>query len=402
MTALVYILLVITEYRGQVVFNGVPVPGATVTVTHGEKKFTAITDSMGSYIFPDLPEGPWAIEIEMQGFVPLKGDTSTFIWELKMLPVEQIKAESAHNEPAAPAAPAPLTAANTSATRTPAGAARRQSGFQRTEVIESNNRNNGSPAPQPSAEAPSSAFANVSQEELNQRAADGLLINGSVNNGAASPFGQSAGFGNNRRIVRPLYTGGIGVIVDNSALDARAFSLTGQDTPKPAYNRFTGSFNFGGPLKIPGLIKNNGPNFFAGYQRIQNRNAVTATGRMPTSLERNGDFSQSLTALGQPVTITDPLTGLPFNANIIPAQRISPQAQSLLTYFPLPNFNGNARYNYQIPVINAMRSDSVQTNVNKALNQRNQLFGNFFTGAAAGVDFAGFLLGIPDAIEIAF
>ena len=44
MTVLVYILLVITEYRGQVVFNGVPVPGATVTVTQGEKKFKAITE----------------------------------------------------------------------------------------------------------------------------------------------------------------------------------------------------------------------------------------------------------------------------------------------------------------------------------------------------------------------
>src|SRR3989441_6180995 len=369
MTVLVYILLVITEYRGQVVFNGVPVPGATVTVTQGEKKFTAITDSMGAYVFPDLPEGTWAIEIEMQGFVPLKGATSTSTWELKMLPVEEIKAESAHNEPAAPA-PAPATAAaNTSATRAPVGAARRQSGFQRTEVIESNNGNNGSPAPQPGAPGPASAFANVSQDELNQRAADGLLINGSVNNGAASPFGQLGGFGNNRRGVRPLYTGGIGLIVDNSSLDARSFSLTGQNTPKPAYNRFTGSFNFGGSLKIPGLIKNNGPNFFAGYQRIQNRNAVTATGRMPTSLERNGDFS--------PVTITDPLTGSPFNANIIPPERISRQAQSLLTYFPLPNFNGNSRYNYQIPLINALHSDSLQTNVNKAINQKNQVFGNF-------------------------
>src|SRR5207244_4628201 len=101
------------------------------------------------------------------------------------------------------------------------------------------------------------------------------------------------------------------------------------------------------------------------------------TGRMPTSLERNRDFSRGLTARGQPVTITDPLTGLPFNANIIPPQRISPQAQSLLTYFPLPNFNGNARYNYQIPVINATHSDSLQTNLNKAIGQRNQLFGNF-------------------------
>ena len=104
MTVLLYILLVITEYRGQVVFNGVPVPGATVTLTQGEKKFTAVTDPMGAYVFPDLPEGTWAIEIEMQGFVPLKGDTSTSTWELKMLPVEEIKAESAHSEPATPAA----------------------------------------------------------------------------------------------------------------------------------------------------------------------------------------------------------------------------------------------------------------------------------------------------------
>src|SRR5205085_1178034 len=108
-----------------------------------------------------------------------------------------------------------------------------------------------------------------------------------------------------------------------------------------------------------------------------NRNAVTTTGRMPTSLERNGDFSQSLSALGQPVTITDPLTGLPFNANIIPRQRISPQARSLLTYFPLPNFNGNARYNYQIPVINTIHTNSLQTNINKANNHKNQLLVNF-------------------------
>src|SRR5207244_13192241 len=100
---LLYIFLFITEYRGQVVFNGVPVPGATVTATQGEKKFTAITDPMGAYVFPDLPEGTWAIEIEMQGFVPLKGDTSTSTWELKMLPVGEIKAESAHSYPATPA-----------------------------------------------------------------------------------------------------------------------------------------------------------------------------------------------------------------------------------------------------------------------------------------------------------
>jgi hypothetical protein len=385
------------------------VPGATVTATQGEKKLVAITDPMGAYVFPDLPEGTWPLEIEMLGFAKLQGDTSTSVWELKMLPIEEIKAavplEVAHSEPAAPA-PAPAAPAPAPANaKPPAAAATRQTGFQRTEVNQAGNT--GSTA-QPSTEAPatSSAFANASQDELNQRAADGLLINGSVNNGAASPFAQLGGFGNNRRGLRPLYNGGFGLIIDNSSLDARSFSLTGQNTPKPAYNRITGSFNFGGPLKIPGWINNNGPNFFVGYQRIQNRNAVTATGRMPTSLERGGDFSESLSALGQPVTVIDPLDGLPFNANIVSAGRISPQAQSLLTYFPLPNFNGNARYNYQIPIINAMHSDSLQTNLNKAISQKNQLFGNFAMQStrSGGQNIFGFLdntrsLGITTAIN---
>ena len=226
-------------------------------------------------------------------------------------------------------------------------------------------------------EAPSQsgAFANLSQEDLNQRAADGFLINGTVNNGAASPFAQLARIGNNLR-GRPLYNGGASVIVDNSALDARPYSLTGQDTPRQSYNRLTGSFNIGGPLRIPGLVRNNAPTFFFGYQRLQNRNATTGTGRMPTALERSGDFSQTLNPLGQPVQIIDPLTGSPFAGNLIPQNRISPQARALLNLFPLPNFNDNARYNYQIPLIDAMHQDGLQGRLNKAINPRNQIAGN--------------------------
>src|SRR5207249_6015757 len=112
--------------------------------------------------------------------------------------------------------------------------------FQRAEVRETARPAGAAPAANDPPQT--SAFANLSQDDLNQRAADGFLINGSVNNGAASPFAQLAGFGNNRR-GRPLYTGGASVVVDNSALDARAYSLTGQDTPKPSYNRFPGGFN---------------------------------------------------------------------------------------------------------------------------------------------------------------
>jgi hypothetical protein len=234
---------------------------------------------------------------------------------------------------------------------------------------------NATAAPANNAAPQSSAFANLSQEELNQRAADGLTVNGTVNNGAASPFAQLQRIGNNLR-GRPLYTGNASVVVDNSALDAQSYSLTGQATPKPAYNRFTGSFNFGGPLKFPGLSRNNAPQFFLGYQRIQNRNANTQPGRMPTAAERSGDFSQSLTPLGQPVTIIDPATGQPFTGNIIPQDRISPQARALASLFPLPNFTNDARYNYQIPLIDSSHSDALQGRLNKVVNNKNQVAGN--------------------------
>ena len=173
-----------------------------------------------------------------------------------------------------------------------------------------------------------------------------------------SPFAQLAGFGNNRRGLRSLYNGGFAAVVDNSALDAHPFSLNGADTSRPSYNRGTYSFNYGGPIKIPGLIKNNGPNFFVGLQRLQNRSADVRTGRMPTQAERNGDLSQS--------------SGI-----VLSPDQISPQSRSLLAYFPLPNFLGNPLYNYQIPVVNVTHQDSVQARVNKAINQRNQVFGDF-------------------------
>src|SRR6185436_7087233 len=151
---------------------GVPVPGVTVTAVRGDKKLVAITNPQGAYSFPDLQDGSWTIEVEMLGFTPamqevvIMPDAPMHQWELKMLAFDEIHAEVIRT-------PAQRTQVNASK----AAAA---------EAVQANN-------PQPSG-----AFANLSAEDLNQRAADGLLINGSVNNGAASPFAQLPGFGNNR------------------------------------------------------------------------------------------------------------------------------------------------------------------------------------------------------------
>jgi hypothetical protein len=211
---------------------------------------------------------------------------------------------------------------------------------------------------------------NLNGDDLRQRAADGLLINGTASNSASSTFGLNRSFGNNRGIIRSLYSGTAGLTFGNSALDARPYSLAGIHTAKPDYSQIQGTFSYGGPLKIPHLIRN-GPNFYIGYQFNRNRNAQTQSGLMPTAAEREGDLSQ---ASGQ---IFDPSTQLPFEGNRIPQDRISLQAKSLLRLMPMPNFTGSALYNYQTSLNGKTNSDIAFGNLRKAYGKKDQLSGTF-------------------------
>ena len=65
-----------SEYRGQVTFGGLPVPGATVKATQGTRQFSTITDQEGLYSFPDLADGAWTIQVEMTGFASLKQEVA--------------------------------------------------------------------------------------------------------------------------------------------------------------------------------------------------------------------------------------------------------------------------------------------------------------------------------------
>ena len=354
-----------SEHHGTVKYGGLPLPGATVTAKpmnakEGDKTFGAISDLEGHYSFPDLPDEMWTIQVEMPLFataqqeVTVGAGAAAADWDLKLLPAQEISAIVTPAPPRLQVAETPATATNpTAAVPKPArngkaapAPTNTATAFQRTDLNAAPARtNNDTPAPAADT-APQDTSA------LSQRAADGLLINGSVNNGASSPFAQLQAFGNNRRGVRSLYNGSLGFSLDNSTLDARSFSLTGQDTPKPGFNRFTGLASFGGPLKIPGLLKRNGPNFTVNYQWLHNRNASTQTGLMPTAAQRAGD-----------------LPGF-----TVPLSQISPQALALLSLYPLPNFTGSTRYNYQIPLISGQHQDSVQGRMNKQV-KKNQYSG---------------------------
>jgi hypothetical protein len=374
-----------SEYHGQVTFGGLPVPGAMVTATQGSKQFAINTDQQGLYSIPDLADGNWTIEIQMTGFSAVKQDVvigpnlPAAKWELKLLPLDQIKAEIVGARHGVPLPPVPgagkaevapgLSPARSDATKKEVTAATDNAGLK-----------------------PGATKAETPDDELNQRAADGFLINGSVINGAASPFAQAFAFGNNRNGGRGLYNGGIGLIFDNSALDARPFSLSGQNTPKPGYNRITGVLTLGGPLKIPHILPR-GPNFFVGYQWTRYVNDTTQSALVPDSAERGGDFSQALNALGQPVQIFNPATGLPFSGSMILPTQISSQARALLNFYPLPSFSGDPRYNYQIPISDTTHQDALQSRFDKTLNLKNQLFGGlaFQSTRTASPNLFGFL-----------
>jgi len=386
--------LAAAEHHGQVKFAGVPVPGATVTAVQGEKKLVTITDAMGNYSFPDLSDGVWTIQVEMLCFsaerrdVTIAAEGNAAEWELKLLPLKEIKAETGM--------PAVSEAASKPQSGVSAGAkdanklrglqveprkaeqaqppgANAQGSFQRAELnAAAADASVGAAA----TDRDSRAFSGQSADELVQRASDGFLINGSANNSASSPFAQRPAFGNMRKGMRSLYNGNFGLVLDNSALDARSYSFTGQNTAKPSYNPLLGSASFGGPLRIPHLITN-GPMFVVTYQFARNRNATTQPGRMPTQAERNGDFSQTLNSLGQPVQIFDPATGVQFPGNVVPKDRISPQAKALLDLYPPAMVAGSDRYNYQIPIVGTSHQDGIQSRLSRTIGRNNYLSGGF-------------------------
>ena len=342
-------------------FGTLPVPGATVTAQQGDKKLTVLTDAQGAYKFPDLADGAWKMQVEMRGFAPAQRDVQVpgpAEWSLTMLPMAEIAGQGPTAE--VRVAEAPKVEIKRPANVAAPAANNTTTAFQRTDVTTTN--------------APSIATAAESSPELTQRAADGFLINGSVNNAASSPFSQNAAFGNNRRPGRWPYNGNFGLLLDHSSLDARRFSLTGQDTARPAYSKVTGVASFGGPIRIPHLLRN-GPNFTLNYQWTRNRSADTQSTLMPTLLERGGDFSQTITPQGTPVKVIDPTTGLVIPGSQIPFNRLSPQALALLKFYPLPNFDGQARYNFQIPIVTNLHQDNAQFRTNKQVSRKDNLIG---------------------------
>jgi outer membrane receptor protein involved in Fe transport len=115
----------------------------------------------------------------------------------------------------------------------------------------------------------------------------------------------------------------------NDSLDTINYFAKKANQPKATnkQNQFGG--NLGGPM-----IKNKAF-FFGDYEATRIEQGVLRTGRVMTPAERSGVFT------GQ---IRDPLTGLPFANNTIPAGRIDPVAAKIAALLPDPNATGNNNF----------------------------------------------------------
>ena len=154
----------------------------------------------------------------------------------------------------------------------------------------------------------------------------------------------------------------------DNALDAKPYFFSAPRLPKSILNQF-------GAL-VSGPVVKNRLFFFADWERTAAANGLSGLYTLPTDALRGGDFS------GTGTTIYDPSTGnakgsgrTAFANNAIPAARLSPAAQKLLSYVPTVSAAPNAVANdYFFSTTSPSTKDNVDAKVNYTLSEATNAF----------------------------
>ena len=150
----------------------------------------------------------------------------------------------------------------------------------------------------------------------------------------------------------------------NTKLNANTFNALVK--PPLHRNQFGGSF--GGP------VVRNKTFFFGTYSGLrQNTTTFLSSAVVPTAAERQGDFSAITKA------IVDPVSGVPFAGNQIPASRFDPTAVNVMNkYLPLSNFSNNI---FQGQVPSPYNTDEFLIKVDHQVTAAQRLSGSYYTTA---------------------
>lgn len=367
-----------------------------MTAAQGDKKFTTITGEDGYYSFPPLGDGAWTVDVQMFGFEPVKQQVdyakdrvANFSLKLLESPMasrlarfggngqganqieSQLQSElnAAQAEP--PTAPAAGTANGNEAflisgslSQGLAANASADSGQPRPDFLAFGGNQGGTAAQGGGAPGfggggrggPGGGGGGFGGGGFGGRGGPG---------GGPRGQGQARQFGNRRQpsAIHGMFYFTLG----NSAANAKPYSITGLDTPQPSYASSRFGLVLGGPLLIPKVVKDTKTTFFLNYFGTRAKNPATEVATVPTEQERQGNFSEAVQSSGA-VQIYDPATHQPFPSNIIPASQLSPIAQKLLSYFPLPNQPGlvnNYELFYSVPANTDNGSLRLQRNISK-------------------------------------
>jgi hypothetical protein len=131
----------------------------------------------------------------------------------------------------------------------------------------------------------------------------------------------------------------------NSVLDANDFFGNSRGAALLSFKRS----QFGGMASGP--IKKDRTFFMGSFEGLRQRSFSSTTTTVPTALERTGDFSRTFAANGQVIAIYDPFSTRAnpsgsgyirdaFPGNVIPAARRDPVAMNAIKYYPDANSPG--------------------------------------------------------------
>ncbi|MPZ21442.1 MAG: TonB-dependent receptor plug domain-containing protein [Luteitalea sp.] len=186
-------------------------------------------------------------------------------------------------------------------------------------------------------------FGNVGSSSPNIDAISEIKV---LSNSYSAEYGGLAGVVVTTRRGLGRYSGSGFFDVNANELNARTFTqaLEGLERSDPTLD--TNLQRWGGSLGGP-ILKNR-TFFFGAYDGFTSKSSAFSNfATVPTEAMRNGDFSNT------PLVIRDPLTGQPFQDNVIPANRLDPGSQAVMDFFyPAPNqtplANGYGRY--RVPI----------------------------------------------------
>ncbi|HVW04648.1 MAG TPA: carboxypeptidase-like regulatory domain-containing protein, partial [Vicinamibacterales bacterium] len=349
--------------------TGAVVPGATVVLTseaRGTKSAPVVTNESGDFVIPNVTADTYTLEVTMTGFRPIKREhVPVSGGDRVALPVMTLEA-GGQNEVINVTAEAPLIQAQSG----------ERSFAVTTEQVANLPINHGNftaltaMVPGVISGGASAGGTRLGGAGQNNIQMDGISAMDTGNNGQMlamniesiaevkvltqgyqAEYGRSSGLqitavtkGGSNRFHGSLYR-----VDTNSKWNAINWTTQQNGDAKPVSKNTTQGYSVGGPVGKPG--GNNKLFFFYSHEyRPQKSSGSVNRFRVPTALERAGDFSQTLDNNGKLISALVNPNGGTFAGNIIPLSQQYAVGQALLNRYPLPNHDQQAGEAYNLEI----------------------------------------------------